>query len=158
MERELFKKISEDTVLNYDLLSLLVGKYIGGGVYRDVYEYGPDDKYVIKIAKDSRGIISNVKEFDFWEEIAWFKNDAAWIKDWFAPVKEMSLNGSVLIMQRTEENPKKKRPLEIPAFIDDYHYQNFGWIGNRFVCHDYGSQINFQGKISKKMKRSFHEI
>lgn len=155
---EIIKTISENTILNYQALDLLLGKYIGGGVYRDVFEYAPNPAYVIKVAKEEKGFISNVKEFDFWEEISWFKNESSWVKDWFAPVKEMSSNGSFLIMQKTEVKPKKKRPSEIPCFIEDYHSENFGWIGNRYVCHDYGSQINFTGKISKKLKRSYHEL
>ena len=76
-------------------------------------------------------------------------------KDWFCPVVSLSSNGAILIMERTFDKPGKKKPDEIPEFMFDTHEGNFGWLGNRFVCHDYASIPFFRDTIKKKMKKSY---
>jgi len=55
-------------------------------------------------------------------------------------------------MQKTEEKPNKPRPKEIPDFFTDIKWDNFGWIGNKFVCHDYGFLYRFI-KYENKMRK-----
>lgn len=43
-------------------------------------------------------------------------------------------------------------PDKIPDFIFDSHSNNFGWIGDKFVCHDYG-QLYGLLDFRKKMKK-----
>lgn len=78
-----------------------------------------------------------------WAQIEDLCGDLAWVKEWFAPVKWISPNGRVLIMKKTVEKPNKKRPERVPKFLWDVKWDNFGWIGNKFVCHDYGQFYNF---------------
>lgn len=75
-----------------------------------------------------------------------------WVKDWFAPVKWISPNGRILVMRKTEEKPDKKRPDKVPDFLWDVKVDNFGWIGNNLVCHDYGQFYNMID-YKKKMKK-----
>lgn len=139
--------------VNTDLIITLLGKKIGSGVYRAVYEHNWDEDWVIKIEPNSTEC--NLTEFMLWDEIRGLKNELEWVKDWFAPVLWMSPNGKILCMQKTSEFPKNKkleRPREIPAFLSDVKRDNFGWIGNKFVCHDYGFIFKFI-KYEKKMQK-----
>jgi hypothetical protein len=139
--------------VNTDLILSLCGKKIGGGCYRSVYDYNLDDKYVIKIEPNNTEC--NMVESMLWDEIRGLKGDLAWVKDWFAPVLWMSPNSKILVMEKTSEFPKNKkleRPREVPAFFTDLKKDNFGWIGNRFVCHDYGFIYKFI-KYEKKMQK-----
>lgn len=139
--------------VNTDLILSLCGKKIGSGTYRTVYNYNFHEKYVIKLEPNNTDC--NVSEYILWDEIQGLKGDLAWVKDWFAPVLWMSPNGKILVMEKTSENPKNKkleRPREVPAFFTDLKYDNWGWIGNRFVCHDYGFLFKFI-KYEKKMQK-----
>ena len=102
-----------------------------------------DKDLVVKIATTQEGVRCNSNEYTLWEEIQGLTNKLAWVKDWFAPVMAISENANILIMKKTEEKEGKKRPTEIPSFIFDAHYGNFGWLGNKFVCHDYGTIYGF---------------
>ena len=118
-----------------------------------MYQHNWDKDYVIKIEPNSTEC--NMTEYMLWDEIRGLKNERAWVKEWFAPVIWMSPNGKILCMQKASEYPKNKkleRPKEIPAFFSDVKWDNFGWIGNRFVCFDYGFLYKFI-KYEKKMQK-----
>lgn len=136
--------------VNTDLILSLCGNKIGSGQFRYVYEYNLDSNYVIKIEPNNTE--SNITEHILWDEIKGLCGDLDWVSKWFAPVLWMSPNGKILVMQKTEEKPDKERPREIPAFFSDLKRDNFGWIGNRFVCHDYGMIFKFI-KYEKKMQK-----
>jgi hypothetical protein len=148
-----FSKYQEDIVLQHDIYGLIVGEKIGSGLFRDVYEYVDRKDLVVKIAKDTRGNICNSIEFQVWSEVMYFKNELEEIKNWFAPVESISTNCCVLIMKRTQEKPNKKRPDLLPKLLVDTHYDNFGWIGDKFVCHDYGSQPFFKDLTVNQLKK-----
>ena len=138
--------------VNSDLITMIIGKKIGSGTYRAVYQHNWDKNWVIKIEPSSTNC--NVAEFMLWDEIQGLKNELAWVKEWFAPILFMSPNGKILCMQKTSEYPKNKkleRPKQIPEFFTDVKWDNFGWIGNRFVCHDYGFIHKFI-KYEKKLQ------
>ncbi len=144
--------ISKLQDVNTDLITTLLGKKLGSGVYRAVYQHNWDDDWVIKIEPNSTE--SNISEYMLWNEIRGLKGRLAWVKEWFAPVLWMSPNGKILCMQKTSEFPKNKkleRPKEVPTFFTDLKRDNFGWIGNKFVCHDYGFFHKFI-KYEKKMQ------
>ena len=133
-----------------DLVTSFVGKYIGSGSYRDVYEYNFNDDYVIKLEKDNTE--QNISEYILWQEINSLNGDLRWVKDWFAPVLWCSPNGKILVMEKTKINDKKAKPEKIPIFLSDVKIHNFGWIGNKYVCHDYGMLDGFI-KCEKKFKK-----
>lgn len=134
-----------------DLVVSLCGKYIGSGISRSVFEYNLDPRYVIKVEPLSTNN-NNMVEQMMWNEIHGLCGNLEWVKKWFAPVLWCSPNGRLLVMRKTEEKPGKKRPEMIPEFLWDVKSDNFGWIGNQFVCHDYGQFYNFR-HYSKKMKK-----
>ncbi len=138
--------------VNSDLITMFLGQKLGSGSYRSVYEFNPNPaKYVVKI--EPLATDCNANEFLIWNEISWLEGDFTWVKDWFAPVLWMSPNAKILIMERTFEKPDLKRPDKIPDFMTDIKYENFGWIGNKFVCHDYGFISRFI-EYKKKFRKA----
>lgn len=90
-----------------DLVTSICGQFIGAGQYRSVFEYNLDDRYVVKI--EPRNTLCNIVEYQLWYEIEYLRNDMAWVKDWFAPVRWISPNGKILVMQKTHNLPGKKK-------------------------------------------------
>ncbi len=133
-----------------DIITSLCGHHIGSGSFRDVYNYNLDDKYIVKIEAENSGC--NMVEYMIWDEVRGLINNSEWVKKWFAPVKWISPNGRILVMQKTKERPKKEKPKKIPAFLWDIKEDNFGWIGNNFVCHDYGQFYNMIHYPKKMVK------
>lgn len=154
-DRAIIQEISEDIILTHDLITMVCGELIGEGQTRKVFEYNLDSDYVIKMEAGSDG--DNFNEFYIWDEVRCLKGDLSWVKKWFAPIKHISPCGKYLIMQKTERMEGKKRPLTVPDFLADTHYDNFGWIGNKFVCHDYGIIFKFI-KYGKKMTKINHNF
>lgn len=137
------KKILVGPVVSYDFIACFLGKKLGYGCYRAVYDYNLSEKKRPLVLKIEPGFTNcNVTEAAIWNEVYWFQNELAWVKDWFAPVEWISPNGKVLCMHKTEPRPAKKRPTKVPHFLSDIKDENFGWIGNKFVCHDYGQLWN----------------
>jgi hypothetical protein len=136
--------------VNTDLILMMLGQKIGSGSYRSVYNYNMNDKLVVKIEPNSTE--QNISEFIMWDEIRGLKEDKAWVKDWFAPIHWCSPNGKILIMEKTFQKNKPK-PKEIPKFLSDVKSANFGWIGNKYVCHDYGFIYPFI-----EYKKSFKKV
>lgn len=142
--------IAGDANVVSDIITSLCGRSIGGGSFRDVFEYQLDQSYVVKI--EPLNTNCNTVEWMIWLEVQHLVGDMAWVKEWFAPVLWISPTGKVLVMKKTEEKPNKKRPEKIPAFFWDVKADNFGWIGNKFVCHDYG-QFHNMIHYPRKMKK-----
>lgn len=135
--------------LAMDLVTSICGEDLGKGAFRAVYEYNLDPRYVVKIEPQNTNC--NMVEYLIWEEVKGLTGKLAWVKDWFAPVKWISPNGRVLVMQKTKER-KKAKPESVPAFLWDVKDDNFGWIGDKYVCHDYGQFYNFINYPSKMKK------
>ena len=144
--------ISKLQDVNTDLITTLIGKKLGQGTYRAVYQHNWDKDWVIKIEPNNTS--SNISEYMLWDEIQGLINKLAWVKEWFALVLWMSPNGKILCMQKTSQEPKNRKleiPDKVPAFLADVKLDNFGWIGNKFVCHDYGFLHKFI-KYENKMQ------
>ena len=139
--------------LAYDFVTVICSEFIGSGATRSVFEYSLNDKYVVKI--EPRNTNGNTTEWMMWNEIQHLTGSLEWVKKWFAPVKWISPNGRILLMERTKPHThktKKVRPEKIPSFLWDVKEDNFGWIGDNYVCHDYGqfyNMINYPKKMKK---------
>jgi hypothetical protein len=142
--------------ISTDLLSLLCGKKLGAGSTRAVYEFNlSPEKYVVKIEPNVG--LANAQEALIWNEVQGLVNKKAWVKNWFAPIHFLSPNGKILIMSRTKIKPVSKSPDKVPAFFTDVHPGNFGWIGNRFVCHDYAFIYSHMEYFDKLKKANWHK-
>lgn len=141
--------VNHELFLKDELLDFMAGKRLGVGLYRTVYEFRFNSKYVIKVADDENGRAVNLLEARIWQEI-----DMTPVTKWFAPVVEVSMAGQFLIQHRAEQLPKEQYPEKIPAFFTDTKYSNFGFIKDKgFVCVDYGSFNIFKG-INTRLKKA----
>ena len=137
--------------LFYDLASTILGSKLGEGAHRVVFNYNLDSKYVIKAEVDDN--VCNTAEWLMWNEISGLTGNLAWVKDWFAPVGWISPNGKLLTMRKTKPHVSgKERPKRIPSFLWDVKEDNFGWLGNKYVCHDYGQFYNFIAYPTRMVK------
>lgn len=130
------------------LKDLLIGKKIGSGCYRDVYQCKLDYSLVVKIEKD-KGDFHNIREWQIWKEVEYTDN-----AKWFAPCVSISPDGKVLIQKKVEIGRKKDYPEKIPEFFTDIQVPNFGFIGKQLVCLDYGSTKIARSFNDKKLKKA----
>lgn len=147
---ELILNYAKDPFLSQSLLSFLCGKHIGSGCYRDVFEYGLDSNYVIKIQRDL-GKFSNIIEWEIWCTLMYTE-----YAKHFARCKFLSPDGRILIQRKTQPiTDKRKAPENIPHFFSDIKDSNFGFIGKQFVAHDYDySMVKFiNSGLTKRTKK-----
>ena len=122
------------------------GKLLARGGHRQVYECATDDTLVIKIEREDR-VYANITEWD-----AWKCAQNTHLGDWLAPCVAISPRGIILLQKRTR--PATRFPAKIPVQLGDTHKGNYGILGRRFVCHDYGSlQIMHEGIKSTRLHR-----
>jgi hypothetical protein len=119
-----------------DLFNMLVGKDIGAGQYRRVYEHAFDKSMVIK--QDSGANFSNIHEWMLWNEL----KDGP-LGKWLAPVHFCSPRGLWIVQAKTRPIPIGKYPKRVPALFADIKPDNWGIYRGRPVCHDYGNHAVF---------------
>ncbi len=137
------------TELDSELNDFLIGRRIGVGAFRYVYELRYDNRYVIKVASDEDGRAVNLLEWKVWCEVG-----STPAGKWFADVVGVSGGGKYLVQKKVEMLPRHQYPKEIPHFFTDTKYSNFGYLeGKGFVCLDFGSFNMFRG-ISAKMRKA----
>lgn len=129
----IFNTIHTQPTSSRDLVGLFLGKELGDGMSRRVYEFIQDKSCVVKV-EDAGDKFQNVFEWKVWQAV----KDTKYAK-WFAPCVDISANGIFLIQKRVEMIPKAQYPEEIPPFFTDLKYANFGLFNKRFVCFDYGT-------------------
>lgn len=132
-------------------MSVLAGKRIGGGATRRVYELPHNPDMVLKLEFGEKSFC-NVAEYDIWSEV---KNTP--LAKYFAPVVDIDVWGGALLMKRTKpitEEIFRRRVTKLPAFMCDLHWGNFGLIGSRVVCHDYGYHRAFSDVVKKLQLRA----
>ena len=127
-----------------DFFHLMCGEYIGRGASRQVYELAFDTNFVVKIESEARSF-ANVIEWETWQDTMWIDH----ARPWLAPCHSISPSGAVLIQRRTK--PAKKYPEKIAAWFTDIKRSNFGMIGKRFVCHDYGCNLICNSGMTKRL-------
>lgn len=150
-QRDIEKLITKRNYSVNQFVKNFCGELLGYGLYRDVYELKLDKRFVVKIERDmSQGMFANATEFRN------YVNTKEWtfFSDYLAPCNWISETGQIMIQAKIEFRAKKEYPKMIPAMFTDTKIENFGWIGDKFVCCDY-SFIPFYiiapGK--KKMKK-----
>ena len=131
-----------------DIVTLLVGDKISEGSARSVYQCKLRPDLVVKVVNRARSF-QNIEEFNTWEMV----RETGQAK-WFAPVEYISTCGIAMLMPRTEPGPEFAYPKEMPSYFTDLKYSNFGWIGDRLVCHDYGLNLLRNVGMSKKMVKA----
>lgn len=132
----------------------LCGQHIGSGLYRDVYVLKQDHRWVVKVERDmTTGVFANVTEWRNWI----MNKEFTRVSKFLAPCVSINEYGNVLIQRRVRrviDGDKRLFPARIPNWLTDTKINNFGWIGNQFVCCDYSFLVN----CAFKMKRAKYWI
>lgn len=137
------------TIAESEWRSLCLGKHLGRGQNRDVYEFKWNPVYaVIKIERGG-DFFQNIMEYRVWKEV----KGTEWEK-WFAPCLEISANGHYLIQARVEFPEKKKYPKKLPKFFTDTKFKNYGLYQGRWVACDYGFPSFMNGRRLGAMKKA----
>lgn len=138
-------------VVARELFSLVCDEQIGWGIDRQVYVCGLDENLVVKIEPDSTKRFQNVAEWQVWQTASFEAEggrDA--MSRWLAPCRAISACGCVLIQERTRPARIEDMPDKAPVWLSDYKLPNWGWLGDRIVCHDYGLPIaSFPSRLRK---------
>ena len=131
-----------------DLLELIVGRTINVGTYRHVYEYRPDTTKVIKVEKGGYKF-DNIQEWEVWNQA-----QETYLGKWLARCFTVSMNGLVLIQERTFPIHESKLPSIIPDVLCDCKRENWGLVkrGGKLVpvCHDYAHNTLVGRGLGKK--------
>lgn len=135
---------------NYDAMNMLLGAPLGNGSSRRVYVNDLNPSQVVKVEQDAEAF-QNVMEWQIWQEAQRSK-----IADWFAPCRFISPDGRLLVMDRTTQ--PGAFPERVPAIFTDLKYTNFGHIGKRFVCHDYGTLLLARGLNTRLKKANWWDL
>lgn len=135
------------TTVSRDLSRLVVGQLIGSGVFRQVFEWLPDQSLVVKVENGAQSF-ANVIESEVWSRV----KDTKFAR-WFAPVIQISDNGSVILQARTEAIRQSELPDRVPAFFTDLHARNWGLLDGRPVCHDYGLNLLMENGMTQRMQK-----
>ena len=136
------------TEVKEDAFNLLCGRLIGSGMTRKVFHCNIRDDVVIKVeAEEVRSHFQNLQEWLVWNRIC-----GTAFEKWFAPVIEISPNGRVLVMAKTEPLGILELPKKMPVFLTDFKPENFGRYKGNVVCHDYGSHLLMERGMSKAMQ------
>ncbi len=125
----------------------LLGKRIGRGMSRDVYEhkYLPET-FVIKVERRS-GHFQNVKEHENWRQVSFMD-----ISTWFAPCVRISRCGRFLMMRKTVTIEDSQLPQRVPGCFTDFKASNWGILCGRPVCHGYGLMLF---TVRTRMRKSY---
>jgi hypothetical protein len=129
-----------------DWMQSALGKKIGEGIGRQVFVYGLNPQFVVKVEQSG---FQNIVEHELWEVV----KDTSF-KKWFAPVRDISGLGTILLMERTLPALRKAYPKHMPQFLGDYKYSNYGLLRGRLVCHDYGSMVIATNGINGAMRKA----
>lgn len=139
-------------IMLQDMATMFAGQLIGSGMSRNVYSYALTGDYVIKFEFGEHEF-QNTKEWLVWLHVKEVKNIAAW----FAPCNQISHMGRWLLQRRTKPvtiaELRKELP-RVPAVFSDLKVGNWGRLGKRIVCHDYGTCLITQEGVSTKTRRA----
>lgn len=126
------RELTAPDPVTHDLHSLTLGKQIGQGESRTVYEWRPNPAWVIKHENDAH-TFQNPAEWNLWQQ---HQHEPNGIRSWLAPCHLISHNGIWLIQART--TPARTEDLDlVPKWFGHVTVDNFGWLDGRLVCHDY---------------------
>lgn len=140
--------MSTNTAVHRDMFHAVCGDRIGTGMSREVYACTLNPAWVVKV-EDGACHFQNVIEWEIWSGAK--DRDAG---RWLAPCHFISPNGSILIQSRTTPARTKEYPDRMPAFLTDFKRANYGLIGKRFVCHDYGTALVLDNGLSTRLRKA----
>lgn len=141
------------TPLKDEAITLICGEYIGEGVSRSVRAYAPSPTDTVLKLEASIGSFQNAREWAVWQAV----KDAPELRKWFAPCIRISDLGVWMLQERTQPVTLKElleKVPKVPAFFTDLKVGNWGRLGDRYVCHDYGTALTTENGLTTRMKRA----
>jgi hypothetical protein len=133
------------TTISREMFKLLCGQRLGRGISREVFVFKPDPTLVLKI-EATGSQFQNAMEWETWQQVQHIKSIAAW----FAPCINISPYGAIMLQKRTMPAPETRFPKRVPTVFTDLTRENWGLLGNRLVCHDYGNNLAMANGFSTK--------
>ena len=133
-----------------DAWGILAGKKLGQGIARHVYRCRLDPSLVLKVETAGQSF-QNAIEWHLWNEIS----ETKWAK-YFAPCREISTCGTILLMDYAAPLPSYIKRPKMPRFITDTKRDNFGMLKGRVVAVDYAytlTKLAYTGKKFRKIDR-----
>ena len=144
IQKELLTVLNKKSYTPEQFKRKFCGKKIGEGCYRTVYEFKLDSRWVVKIEGENTEWCNITEWMNWWNNKTWTN-----LTNFLAPCLFISSGGHILIQRKVKKKHIKYYPSEIPSLFTDRKYGNFGWIGKRFVCHDYAYLVLTNIKMSK---------
>lgn len=140
--------MSTNPTMHKEAFHLLCDELIYEGMSRAVWssELFPD--CVVKV-EERRAFFQNVVEWETWQRV----KDTP-LARWFAPCRWISPNGAILVMERTRPASDRDYPRDMPVFLCDFKRRNYGMLGKKLVCHDYGTNQLFEHGMSKRLRKA----
>lgn len=130
---------------------LFLGKLLGMGISRRVYEYRPSpENWVVKVQMSSASEehdYQNIAEWTLWE------NASSSLRPWLAPCIALSPGGGALLQARCEPCPLHLIPKKMPKVLGDLHQANFGIYEGKVVVHDYGRHFAYRFAANARAMR-----
>jgi len=124
-----------------------LGKKIGEGKGRKVYEYKKNSRYVVKVHK--AGVVGcNWREWYIWNYYPEYKK-------WLAPCKAISKCGNMLLQVRGKK--ARKRPANYPSVFHDLAKSNWVVIKDRIVMCDYANLHMFRKVTGRNYEKTEEE-
>lgn len=128
--------------------AILCGERIGRGSAREVFEMRTNPAYVVKIETGAQSF-QNVSEWETWQWV-----NGGDMSGWFAPCEMISPCGLILVQRKVAPLRLPELPPRLPAFLCDLKPENFGLLGKRIVCCDYGTAHSTIRKVSKRLVKA----
>lgn len=125
-ELKAYREIIDNPWTSLEIMQTYLGKLIGEGASRWVFDYDKDT--VLKIEKGDW--MANVIEYDTWIAVEGTK----WEK-WFCPCVDISENGRMLWMKKASK--LYHQPKVLPSFFADVNMTNLGEYRGHVVAVDY---------------------
>jgi hypothetical protein len=138
--------MTENVHVQREAFNLLCDELIGSGAGRQVFSSKLLKDSVIKV-ESGAGSFQNIMEWETWNIV----RDTEYAKH-FAPCEFISPCGSVLVMAKTQTT--RNYPTKVPVFFTDLKRANYGLYKNKFVCHDYGTNLMIQYGMTKRLKKA----
>jgi hypothetical protein len=124
------------------------GELLGNGFFRQVYVLRQNPNYVVKVVQPGEMLsFPNVTE---WMNYKDYQYTA--LQQFLAPCVMINDTGTVMIQQRANWAGKKKKdyPKRLPSELSDFKYENYGWIGEQFVCFDYSFLRGYKSRTKTR--------
>lgn len=118
----------------HDLVTSLCSDSLGSGMSRQVYGFTIDPNLVLKLEIGRSH--QNAIEWETWRALKDTKH-----AQWLAPCRWLSDCGTALLMERTQPMRPGEEPTGLPKWLTDFKRSNYGKLGDKIVCHDYGTNL-----------------